>query len=157
MNARAQEQDRSVSVVTQRGTAPGLVRFTVPGEIVPWARAGGGKNTPRFTPKRQRTYKGVIADYAHQAHGEQPLFDCPCELKIVAYYQWPKSWSANKRAKSGGWKYTKPDADNITKIVKDAMNGIVYTDDARVVSQHCWKKFADKPCLMVEVRPLVTP
>jgi Holliday junction resolvase RusA-like endonuclease len=35
----------------------------------------------------------------------------------------------------------KPDADNICKAVCDAMNGIVYKDDAQVVSLHFTKRY----------------
>lgn len=144
MQMRAHGPDQSVS-------------FTIPGDVVPWARAGGGKSVARFTPRRQRYYKAVIIDYASRAIGNRPLIDVPCELKILAYYPWPKSWSRKKREACGGWKPSKPDTDNIAKIVKDAMNNVVYTDDARVCSAHIWKKFTDdKPCLKVEVRPLVS-
>lgn len=131
------------------------VSFTVPGDVTPWARARVGKSMTHFTPKKQRDYGAVIRDNAFTAMNGRPPMDVPCELRLVAFYPFPKSWSAKKRAACAGWKATKPDLDNIVKIVKDAMNGIVYTDDARVCSSHEWKKFDDHPRLMVEVRPLV--
>jgi len=30
------------------------------------------------------------------------------------------------------WKATKPDSDNVAKIVMDSLNGLVWTDDAQV-------------------------
>ncbi len=42
---------------------------------------------------------------------------------------WPK-----KRAAAAKWRTSKPDADNLAKIVADAMNAIVFADDAQVAS-----------------------
>ena len=58
-----------------------------------------------------------------------------CTVFLMAYFEPPVSWSHAKRAKalSGELRHrSKPDADNIGKLVLDAMNGIVYRDDCQV-------------------------
>lgn len=132
------------------------ISFLVPGDVVPWARAGGGKNMPRFTPAKQRNYMAVIRDMAHRAmKGRGAIFDGPVQMKIIAVYTWPKSTTNKRRqAPDGAWKTTKPDADNITKIVKDALNGIVFVDDAQVSQYACWKCLGERAGLLVEITSL---
>lgn len=131
-----------------------MIIFTIPGDIVPWARAGG-RGSIRFTPKPQRDFMGTIRSMASQAMAGRPLIDGPCELTITATYQWPKSLSPRKRALPfADRKTTRPDAGNIAKIVEDALNSIVWTDDARVSDTHIHKRYGDVPGLRVEVAEL---
>lgn len=131
-----------------------LISLTIPGETVPWARARTqGKRF--FTPKRQAGFAKVLKDYASEAMGEDLPVDGPVELSVLAVYPFPKSMSAKKRGQPGAeWKHTKPDADNIIKMVMDALEGICWINDSRVCSQHCWKKYGDRPRLQIEARAL---
>lgn len=134
-------------------TMAARIKFIIPGDVVPWARAGGGKTTHKFTPKRQQDYMGMIRAEAHRAMSafDGPLTG-PLQLKVVAVYLWPKTVTkARRNAIDGAWKTTKPDADNITKIVKDALNTIAYADDAQVSFSSCWKILGNKAGLIVEV------
>lgn len=128
------------------------IAFTVPGQAVPWARSGGGVNTPRFTPAKQRSYAGVLKLYCqHAMNGTGPMLG-PLELSIVATYAWPKSWSNKQREAPGArWKTSRPDADNLTKIVKDALNTVAWQDDAQVASSHTWKRYGDAASLTVRI------
>lgn len=133
----------------------GFVRFSVPGEVVPWARAGGHGHL-RFTPQKQRNYMAVLKQYAADAMDGRPLFDCALDMTVTAIWPWPKSMSAKKRAEAGTrLKRTTPDADNITKIIKDALNLVVFTDDARISDLHVHKRFGDYPGVTVEVKRAV--
>ena len=130
------------------------VTFTVPGDPVPWARAGA-KGALRFTPPRQRAFAKGIKILAKAAmRGREPITG-PVELSVKAIYQWPQSWSAKKRAEPlARWKTSRPDEDNLKKIVQDALNEIVFVDDAQVCSGHCWKMYGDQAGLLIRVRPL---
>jgi hypothetical protein len=67
------------------------IEFTIPGEAVPWARAGShGKF--KFTPAKQRNYMGALKMFCARAmQGGAPL-QGPIELSVMAMYEWPKSW-----------------------------------------------------------------
>lgn len=131
------------------------VEFTVPGEAVPWARSGGGRTVVRFTPARQRNYMAVLKDFGAIAMAGRPPLDGPVELSLMAVYGWPKSWSKARREAAGArWKTSRPDADNLSKIVKDALNTIVWRDDAQVASAHIWKQYGDVPRLAVRILAL---
>lgn len=95
----------------------------------------------------------VLKQYGADAMGGRPLLDGPLEMTVVAVWPWPKSLSAKKRALPWAqYKATTPDADNITKIIKDALNLVVFTDDARITDLHVHKRFGDLPGVSVEVR-----
>jgi len=131
-----------------------VIRFEVPGTITPWARAGG-RGHIRFTPGPQRSFMADIKQAARDAMGDRRLIDGPCEMKVLAVWLWPKSLTPRRRNMHGAeYKRSVPDADNISKIISDSLNLIVYTDDARVSDLHVFKRFGDRPGLTVEVRPL---
>ena len=44
---------------------------------------------------------------------------------------------------------TRPDGDNYLKGVLDALNGILWTDDARIVDMSCHKYYSEHPRLEV--------
>lgn len=129
--------------------------FCVPGSPLGWARAGGGTTTHRFTPAPQRSYAGALKLFCAAAmKGAAPL-DGPLAVDIHAIYPWPASWSQRKRGEAGArWKVSRPDIDNLAKIVMDALNTVAWSDDARICSANLRKYYGDLPCLSVKVRKL---
>lgn len=132
-----------------------MITFFVPGDVVPWARAGGGKTVVRFTPAKQANYMGALKLYCQNAmRGAKPL-EGPIALDIVATWPWPKSMSARKRQAAGAeWRTSRPDADNIAKIVGDALNRVAWMDDAQIVSSSIEKRHGDTPGLFVKIGAL---
>lgn len=59
------------------------------------------------------------------------------------------------RHKDGEWRTTKPDTDNLNKLLKDCMTKLGYwTDDAQAVSEVCQKFWAEVPGIFIRVREL---
>jgi Holliday junction resolvase RusA-like endonuclease len=129
--------------------------FFVPGIPTPWARAGGGKTVVRFTPNKQRSAMGDIKLFCQRAMaGSAPIAEKPVSLQAWAFYPWPASWSAKKRAATV-WKMSRPDLDNVTiKIVADALNGVAWIDDGQIAQAMLTKQYSDKPGLFVRVEAL---
>ncbi len=118
---------------------PRFIAFEVPGEAVPFARAGKhGKR--HFTPAKQSNYMAVVKDLAMKAMRDQPPMTGPVEYAFRATYLIPESWSKKKRA-AAVWKQSKPDWDNLAKLAGDAMNKIVYVDDAQIASAVVQKRY----------------
>lgn len=46
----------------------------------------------------------------------------------------------------------KPDLDNLVKALKDALTGIVWKDDAQIVSLCARKTYGDRPAIYVKVK-----
>ena len=123
--------------------------FTVYGEPQGKARArtvrSGGK-VHSFTPQKTADYEELVRR-AWLASGETGYFNkTPIAVKILAYFQIPKSVSKKKREEMLDdfvRPTKKPDADNIAKIVCDGLNGIAYGDDAQVVDLEVTKYWTD--------------
>ena len=123
--------------------------FTVYGEPQGKARArtvrSGGK-VHSFTPKKTADYEELVRR-AWLASGETGYFNkTPIAVKILAYFQIPKSVSKKKREEMLDdfvRPTKKPDADNIAKIICDGLNGIAYGDDAQVVDLEVTKYWTD--------------
>jgi Holliday junction resolvase RusA-like endonuclease len=134
------------------GPDEGLIAFTVPGEAVPWSRAGSNSGQ-RFTPRKQANFMGAIKLFASQAMAGTKPFEGPVELSIRATYLIPASWPAKRKA-AASWKTSKPDADNLGKIVADALNALAYADDAQVASLIVQKRYGPLAGLTISVASL---
>lgn len=98
-----------------------------------------GKGRPRFFKGHAYTDKATT-EYEERVrriwNNEQ--FYClpkiPTTVIIDAYFKVPASLSKKKRDELFGMPYLKkPDADNIGKIILDALsNGLAYVDDAQI-------------------------
>ena len=126
-----------------------VIDFTVPGEAVPFARAGAnGKR--RFTPKKQANHMAVVKEFAERAMNGAPPIATAVAVLIKASYLHPASWS-KKRKSATKWKTSKPDADNLAKLIKDAIGKIVFVDDALVASLIVEKFYGPTAFVRVEV------
>lgn len=64
-------------------------------------------------------------------------------------------YPADKKHPAKIWKATKPDTDNLVKLLKDVMTGLVFwSDDAQVVSETIQKFYDDIPGLYIYIEEL---
>jgi Holliday junction resolvase RusA-like endonuclease len=129
-----------------------MIAFHIPGEPVAFARSGG-KGAVRFTPKRQRDFMALIRLAAAQAMSGQEPFAAPVEMVVRAVYLIPKSWP-KKKADTARWRTSKPDGDNLAKIISDAINTIVFADDSQVASLTVQKMYGPLAGVTVSVSTL---
>jgi len=109
-----------------------------------------------YTPTTTRNEASVIRLAAQQIMAGRPLFAGPLELKYVAYVAVPKSTSNKKRADmlaAVTLPTKKPDFDNIAKFI-DALKQVVFVDDAQIAEAHIWKRYSDRPRIVIELRKL---
>ena len=129
-----------------------MIAFVIPGEPVAFARSGGNGKV-RYTPKRQRDFMALVKLAALKAmDGASPMAG-PVAMTIRATYLIPKSWP-RKRAANARWRMSKPDADNIAKLVADSCNEIVFEDDAQVAELTVQKRYGALAGVTVTVAPL---
>lgn len=125
----------------------GPVAFVIPGEPTAWSRAGvsGGR---QFVKPEEREARRAIRDAARQA-GVKPARG-PVGLDLVASSLFPRSvWKpaeidavlarmARNRECCGAPKTSRPDADNLAKLVLDSIGKnerdepLAYEDDGQV-------------------------
>lgn len=129
------------------------LRIEIPGEPTAFARSGH-RGKFHFTPAKQRTAMQIIRAEASEAMKDRPLFTGPVSLRATFIYVWPASWSPKKRAANGVFKRSRPDASNLVKLLEDALNQIVWQDDALVVELNVTKQFGAKPYTFIEVTEL---
>lgn len=127
----------------------------VPGEPTAKGRPRFVRVTGRtYTPQKTVSAERSVAQFAADAMRGRPLFDQPLALVIDCAFLWPKSTTNKRRADPVGfWKSTKPDTDNLIKI-KDALNGVVWTDDALVCLVLARKVLSDRPGTTITVCPI---
>ena len=133
------------------------IHFTVPGKP-------RGKQRPRvtrhgsFTPKETQKYEADVkaAFYATRWEAERDNklhFDLTKMTRVsvyfVAWFPVPESWTKAKKKSAYGQPHTsKPDLDNIAKIILDALNGVAFPDDAMVTytsAKKCYCHEGEQP------------
>jgi Holliday junction resolvase RusA-like endonuclease len=128
------------------------------GEPVPFARTRHN-GAQHFLPQKQRNTAAAFRLQAQQAmlHSGAPAFDEPLCLEMVTVFSIPRGWSQSKRNQAimGNIRPGKrPDIDNLYKLVADAMNAIVYRDDALIVEARLRKVYGPTPKTVVTVAPV---
>ncbi len=84
---------------------------------------------------------------------EQFTPDAPFEGPVSLYVAWLFR-DARKRI---GWRDTRPDTDNLEKLLKDCMTRMrFWIDDAQVAEEHVTKVWAARPGISIIVRQLST-
>lgn len=89
----------------------------------------------------------------------RPPSDRPLALLVHSFIPIPPSWSAREHEAAIAHAIlptSKPDWDNYGKIT-DALNGVVWRDDAQVVDGRVIKRYSTEPALRIEVREFVAP
>ena len=122
-----------------------------------------GKGRPRFahygnfvkayTPADTVSYENLIKLQFRGSCGDW-YSEMPLKMKITAIHSVVKSSSKKAKARmlSGELKPTKkPDADNIVKVICDALNGIAYKDDTQVVDLEVKKIYGEQEKVIVEI------
>ena len=128
-----------------------MIDIFIPGKPI-------GKQRPKFnnktkntyTPKETRDYENLVRQcYIAKYADKQPIpAKIPLKVSIIANYPITQSMP-KKQVKiiENGGAFTvrptkKPDADNISKIILDALNGLAYYDDNQVVTLRIDKCYA---------------
>jgi Holliday junction resolvase RusA-like endonuclease len=101
-----------------------LIKFTLMIEPVAWERVKRSRDGHAYVPPKTRKFK---IDCARQAWSHRPnqILDGPLELTVKFYIPRPKRPKYDQPA-------SRPDLDNYVKALKDALNEVIWTDDARV-------------------------
>ncbi len=113
-----------------------------------------------YTPEKTASYEDLInLTYIQALNGKKsPFWEIPVRIKITAFYSIPKSFSKKKTIEAESGKIrplTKPDIDNVVKVVCDALNKIAYRDDTQVIEVVACKYYSKEPKLVIEIDEFV--
>ena len=124
-----------------------MTHFEIPGDPQGKARARTVKGHS-YTPQKTVLYENLIKTCFLALDKKETFFNKePVEMYITAFYSIPKSTTKKDRERIKRkelFPTKKPDADNIAKVVCDALNGIAYHDDTQVVKLTIRKVYTEK-------------
>lgn len=114
------------------------------------------KKQTRYTPKETTSYENLVKlFYNEAAKGKMFPEGAMLDVRIIAYYEIPKSTSKKKRREMLEHRIRptkKPDWDNIGKIVCDSLNLVAYHDDSAVVDAQVRKFYSETPRVDVMIK-----
>jgi Holliday junction resolvase RusA-like endonuclease len=120
-----------------------MISFFVEGNPVPQARPrtfwhAALRKFVTMNPRRSEDWKGVVRNRSIPYRPREPI-DYPVRVKMEFHLPRPKS------AKNKTWADVRPDLDNYSKGILDALQAAGYLkDDARVVWLECKKIYAEE-------------
>lgn len=113
-----------------------------------------GKARPRmntltgitYTPNSTKDYENLIRQYFKIKYPKMVPLENRVHIKINAYFKVPKNASKKSEEAMLEGKVSpakKPDIDNVTKVVLDALNKMAFKDDNQITKIEV-EKFYDK-------------
>ena len=146
------------------------VNFTIEGPPIGKARPRVTR-TVTYTPAKTARYEDLVRYTAINSFKGVFDKDEPLDVKIIAYFEIPKSLSKKRKAlclNNQELPTKKPDADNIAKIIMDGMNPKmkrdkrlhkmvevmrgVYHDDKQVTTLLVKKRYAERARVDVRIK-----
>ena len=132
-----------------------VYEFKMIGDIVGKARPRMNTRTGRaYTPTNTKLYEYSLRQWFIRDYPYFKPIETRVKVTIIAYFGIPKSTSKKKEAEmlQGNISPTKkPDADNIIKIVLDAMNKFAFKDDTQVTKLEIEKKYDKTPRIYIKI------
>lgn len=137
------------------------VTIVVMGEPVAKARpraSSFGGFVRIYTPKKSAKYEQAVRSAALRVLDPQRSLDGPIAVRIEFVTEVPASWPKYKRAAAFAqqlYPTGKPDLDNLTKSILDALNGVAFKDDAQITDLTLTKRYGLGPCAIIRLAPIV--
>lgn len=102
-----------------------------------------------YDPPAVKEARNMLSAHLTVHKPDKPL-DGPISLRVL--WLFPKG----KSHRNGEWRVTKPDTDNLQKLLKDCMTRCgFWKDDAQVVREIAEKRWSDEPCgIYIEIEKL---
>ena len=127
-----------------------MVEFYIPSEppTVTAQQKGQNRKTGKYykTPELKDAEQKYLA-YANQARPEEPILGA---VKLMVIF----GFLATGKNKPGEPKITKPDTDNMEKLLKDCLTKCgFWKDDAQVAHETVIKVWTDSPGIVVMAAP----
>ena len=101
-----------------------------------------------YDPPAVKSAKELLSAYLAQHRPPQPMIG---GLSLRVLWLFPRGAHPH-----GAWRTTKPDTDNLQKMLKDCMTRVgFWEDDAQVAREIIEKRWSDEPCgIYIEIEPL---
>lgn len=118
------------------------------------------KGVMLYDPKKVKQFKIAVGNMARvqmKQNEWERLEDRPLMLDVTFYRPIQQSISKvehDRRARHEVLPIVKPDNSNYLKSLEDALNGIVWKDDALITDIRARKRYAEQPRIEIEVEEI---
>lgn len=112
-----------------------------------------GRGIKLYDPKPTKIFKQTLRQLAKAKYREKPL-NGQIKMELKFYRPVQKGLSKKERHLRliGTHRPTvRPDIDNYTKSALDALNGVLFEDDAQIVSLSLGKYYSEKPRIEIKM------
>jgi Holliday junction resolvase RusA-like endonuclease len=146
-----------MAAASRLGLMKEILRVFVPGKVVAKGRprfARVGNFVTTYTPADTKNAERIIKMMAAAKLCLRNPSPHPLRLLLTVHLTPPASWPQWKREAALAQRIdptTKPDLDNVLKLVKDALNKVAWQDDAQVVECEASKVYGDAEGLAITV------
>lgn len=124
-----------------------VLQLFYPGPPVAQARPRVTRRGSFRPADNRRAEERLSAAMMHEARRQG--WECtsdPVRLLVVCWMPIPASWPKWRKALAHGKPHAgRPDIDNLAKMVADAGNGVLWTDDAALAQVEARKCYGDEP------------
>lgn len=122
-----------------------MITFTIPGDPRGKGRPRFTKQGRAYTPKETTAYEKLVRAAYYKARKEtDEKLTGAVAVEVTAYFGIPSYVTKKVRDKIMAGEelpLKKPDIDNVTKIVLDALNESAYQDDKQVTELYARKRY----------------
>lgn len=119
-------------------------------------RVVGGRYVHHYKKKNVRDAEALLRDALFEHIPEKPITGEPIWLAVVWEFPYPKSAKKHQP----GWtrrKITRPDTDNLNKLLKDVMTDMgFWQDDALICVEMITKQYSDEPGISIFIQTMAT-
>lgn len=106
------------------------------GKQRPRSSGQGGWNRTYTPPKTHKAEEAIARQFAAKAKADWSGFEGEVRIDIIS---WRCLAKTNPKYWAGRADLGKPDGDNVSKLVIDALQGIAYKDDSQITDQRIRK------------------
>ena len=133
------------------------IEFTIEGKVKPKQSFRYTRFGHKYTPRDVKQY---ARDIQYSFYAKYPkwlpsmFFEKPLRAEIEVFIKMPQSFSKIKKQRAIAGEIRpliKPDVDNCTKNIFDALNGIVYLDDKQIVELSVKKFYSETEFVKVRI------
>ena len=123
------------------------MEIVIYGEPIPQGRPRFTKSGNAYDPQRSQNYKKLVRFWVTQhlkkIPGFKPFENALC-VDLTFYLGVPSSWTKQKKLQAIQGQIrpiSRPDTDNLVKSVTDAINGLLWVDDAIITDLTARKRY----------------
>ena len=115
------------------------ITYVIPGNPVPWKRAGHANGTFYDQQKHAKLGTGLYIQNQHQGG----LYSGPLLLDITFYFPMPVSLKKKWESMCNTPNFYRPDLSNLIKYIEDVCTGLIYEDDCLITEIRAKKLYSN--------------